>query len=377
MIEPAELAWRDGQPYSKAFQDIYHDRDGVGEIERVFLAPADFEGLLARRRPLVIGELGFGTGLNFAVIARHCLAAGVRLHFMSFEAAPISPRDFQNISQARRAAEPIYPELARVYPPLLPGWHRRSLAAGSIQLSLFWGDVEAGIQSLTAQRTPADLWLLDGFAPDRNPDMWSAELMNTIAGTAAEGTRVTTFTAAGRVRRALTAAGFEMRRVDQRPHKRESLAGTFRGRGLQRPQRPEAITVVGAGLAGAAVARELADSGLPVTVLEAAAEPATGASGIPATVMHPRLHHDGSDGATLKAIAYAHAIAATRRMVEWGDSGLVRTGALQIPSPNFPVERLEAVAERYARTGLGVELVNRQAALELAGAQALAMTERE
>jgi tRNA 5-methylaminomethyl-2-thiouridine biosynthesis bifunctional protein len=376
VIKPAELVWRDGQPYSAAYRDIYHDRDGIGEIERVFLAPADFQGLLDGNRPLVIAELGFGTGLNFTVIARHCLAARVPLHFISFEAAPIHPTDFTGLGRSRQAAEPVYAELTSIYPPLLAGWHRRGLAGGQIQLSLYWGEAEEGLSALDGQREPVDLWLLDGFAPDRNPDMWADDLLAAVGRTATAGTRVTTFTAAGRVRRGLAAAGFEMRRVDQRPHKRESLAGVYTDTGLLRPHRPDRATVMGAGLAGAAVARELAGAGIDVCVLEAAAAPATGASGIPATVMHPRLHHDDSDAANLKAIAYAHAIAATRNLAGDGETGLVRTGALQIPSPNFPIERLEAVAERYRLSGLGVELVDRQTALERVGAEKLALPDR-
>lgn len=375
MIRPAELSWRQGQPYSDAYQDIYHDADGVGEVERVFLAPAGFDALLDAGRPIVVGELGFGTGLNFAVIARHCLARGVPLHFLSFEAAPIAAADFRRIASSRQAAEPVYPELAALYPPLLAGWHQRSLAGGRIRLSLYWGTAEAGLASLARQRAPVDLWLLDGFAPDRNPDMWSDELLAQLGRTATRGSRVTTFTAAGRVRRGLIAAGFDMRRVDQRPHKRESLAGTFTQEGLARPANPERVTVAGAGIAGAAVARALAGSGIAVRVVEAEAAPATGASSIPATVMHPRLHHDGSDPAELKAISYAHAVAATRAFADGPGTGLERTGALQIPSANFPAERLAAVAERYGPTGLGVELVDAQQARELAGAANLQLTE--
>jgi tRNA 5-methylaminomethyl-2-thiouridine biosynthesis bifunctional protein len=333
----------------------------------VFLAPADFRGLLDSRQTVVVGELGFGTGLNLAVIARHCLARSVRLHFISFEAAPIAADDFRRIASARQAAEPAYAELASLYPPLLAGWHHRSLAGGRIRLSLYFGTAEAGLADLNRQPTPVDLWLLDGFAPDRNPDMWSDELLAAIGRTAGRGTRVTTFTAAGRVRRGLVAAGFDMRRVDQRPHKRESLAGTFTAEGPARQDIADRVTVAGAGIAGATVARELVSQGIPVRVMEAANEPATGASSIPATVMHPRLHHDGSDPAELKAVAYAHAVAATRGMAADGGYGLRRTGALQIPSPNFPAERLAAVAERYGRTGLGVELVEERAARELAG----------
>ncbi len=371
MIEPAALVWRDGQPYSTAFQDIYHDRDGVAETERVFLAPARFDALLAAGRPLVVGELGFGTGLNFAVIARHCLAAGVALHFVSFEAAPVSPDDFERLSGLRQGAEPLYADLALVYPPLLPGWHQRSLAGGRVRLSLFWGPAETGIHDLARTREPVDLWLLDGFAPDRNPEMWTDALLKTIGQTATEGSQVTTFTAAGRVRRGLQAAGFDMRRVDQRPHKRESLAGVFSTPGRTRPASPDQVTVAGAGIAGATIARELAESGVKVCVLDAADRAATGASAIPATVMHPRLHHDGGDGALFRATAFSHAVAATRSFTEQPDSGLLRTGALQVPSPNFPVERLEAVAQRYARTGLGVRLVDGQTAGELVGVPTL------
>lgn len=106
---------------------------------------------------------------------------------------------------------------------------------------------------------------------------------------------------------------------------------------------------------------------MTVTVVEASERPATGASSIPATVMHPRLHHDGSDLANLKATAYAHALAATRTYADMEDTGVRRTGTLQIPSPSFPLDRLEAVAEHYKHSGLEVQLVSAAEARELAG----------
>jgi tRNA 5-methylaminomethyl-2-thiouridine biosynthesis bifunctional protein len=159
--------------------------------------------------------------------------------------------------------------------------------------------------------------------------------------------------------------------VDQRPHKRESLAGVYTEAGLTTFKRPERVSVVGAGIAGATVARELATQGIAVRVLEAEDAPARGASRIPATVMHPRLHHDGSETAALKAIAYAHAIAATRSFADTDESGMRRTGALQVPSENFSAERLAAVAEQYGPTGLGVELVDGETARALAGDRSL------
>jgi tRNA 5-methylaminomethyl-2-thiouridine biosynthesis bifunctional protein len=369
VIRPADLVWQDGRPYSPGYGDIYHSADGAGEVERVFLAPAGFEQRLRGRRELTVVEFGFGTGLNFAVVARHCLAAGVRLHFVSFEQAPIAPATFAGICRTRMQEEPAYRELAGYYPPLLAGWHRRSLAAGRVTLTLFWGDARTGLAELAAgQRQPVDLWLLDGFAPDRNPELWEADLFSHMAGISAAASTVTTFTAAGRVRRRLEAAGFSMRRVDQRPHKRESLAGTLTGAGLPPVAPPDRVTVVGAGIAGATAARALADSGIAVEVLEAAPRIAAGASSVPVTLMHPRLHHDGSHQSSLRALAYTHSLAASRPyLTADGEHGVRAPGALQLASANFPVARLAAVAEHYRDSGLELALVSPGEATELAG----------
>jgi len=374
VIEPADLLWRDGQPYSRTFEDIYHARDGRQEVERVFLQPAGFDQMLTSGRGLRLGELGFGTGLNFVVAARRCLAAHVPLHFISFEAAPLDPADLDRVSRERQAEEPVYRELSDCYPPLLPGWHQRRLYDGRVVLSLFFGQAAAGISDLLDQGCqPFDLWLLDGFAPDRNPAMWEDGLLADIGRTATRGTRVTTFTSAGRVRRGLGAAGFDMRRVDQRPHKRESLAGAFTGEGRPRLLPWSRVSVVGAGIAGASVARAAAEAGSEVRVVEQASTPASGASAMPATVMHPRLHHDGSPGSTLRAVAYAHALAAVARFADQPGTGVHRTGALQIPSPNYPAERLAEVARVFAPTGIDVRLVEGPEAAEIAGATALSL----
>jgi len=278
-LVPARLRWHDDQPFSDTYGDIYHAPDGADEVARVLLRPGAIPERLARASRFRIGELGFGTGLNFIVAAEASLAAGTPLHFVSFEVAPIAPADFDRMADRRARRHPLYAELARNYPPLIRGWHQRRLAGGKVCLTLFWGDAAEGIGELEAlQRNPLDAWFLDGFAPDRNPELWSDPLFEAIARLSDSGTTVATFTSAGRVRRGLQRVGFAMRRVDQRPHKSESLAGTFAqqhagastgscaGQGLERVSAPRHAVVIGAGLAGASAARHLAEAGVRVTV---------------------------------------------------------------------------------------------------------------
>ena len=365
-LQPADLAWRDGRPYARDYGDIYHAADGAREAERVFIEPAklaDKAATAARAGSVLrIGELGFGTGLNFAVAAALALKAGCGLHFISCDARPIRPPDFIAIARRRKRGLPIYASLERCYPPLLAGWHRRVFAEGRIWLSLYWGEAGAGLADLLdRQRQPIDAWILDGFAPDRNPDMWRDDLFQMVAKLAAPGTTVATFTAAGRVRRSLAACGFAMRRVDQRPHKRESLAGSFAGRGLPRPSPPKRVAVAGAGIAGASVARHLAERGVAVNVFDPAATVAAGATSIPAMVLHPRLLGDESTQAAWRAHAYAYSQAWARRF-----PGFVESGVLQTCGPNLDVEKMRRIVSAHSGSNL-VEWLDGSQASDIGG----------
>ncbi len=64
----------------------------------------------------------------------------------------------------------------------LPGCHRLLLDEGRVTLDLWFGD----INELTSQlddslNEKVDAWFLDGFAPAKNPDMWTQNLFNAMA----------------------------------------------------------------------------------------------------------------------------------------------------------------------------------------------------
>jgi len=64
-----EIDWRDGQPWSRRYGDVYFSREGgLGQARHVFLAgnrlTERFAALPASAQ-FTIAETGFGTGLSF------------------------------------------------------------------------------------------------------------------------------------------------------------------------------------------------------------------------------------------------------------------------------------------------------------------------
>ena len=119
----------------------------------------------------------------------------------------------------------ISSELAQNYTNLKAENNIFNLAGGRIQLALQVDDVLHAL-SLISQK--ADAWLLDGFAPAKNADMWSNELFANMARLSKLDTTFATFTSAGAVRRGLQAIGFEVQKHAGFGKKREMLSGTFR-----------------------------------------------------------------------------------------------------------------------------------------------------
>ncbi|WP_035220077.1 tRNA (5-methylaminomethyl-2-thiouridine)(34)-methyltransferase MnmD [Agrobacterium tumefaciens] len=228
------LDWREGDmPYSLAFDDhFYCQTDGRLECGHVFLSGNGLpQRWLEREGVFRIGELGFGTGLNLCETWRQWKQARKEahngrstLHFMSFELYPMKADEIDR-------ALSRWPEVDAERRALVARWPEEPKGEVEIELdadtrlTVVCGEALAGIASRTES---FDAWFLDGFAPARNPDMWSLEIMQTLFGKTAPGGTFATYAAAGFVRRNLIAAGFDLERRKGFAGKREMLCGTKR-----------------------------------------------------------------------------------------------------------------------------------------------------
>jgi len=298
-IEPATLEFdAGGHPYSGRCGDVYASRDGaLGQARHVFLGGNDLPARWARRGQFVVLETGFGLGTNFLAAWqawRDDPARPRRLQFVSVERHPLAAADL--IGAAPAELQPLAVQLAGQWPLPLPGLHRLAFEDDAVVLTLALGDAAALVPQLALG---ADAFFLDGFAPDRNPDMWSPPLIKAVARLARPGATLATWCTARGVRDALAASGFVVERRPGFGHKREMLAARFEPRWKLRRHEPPApyagerrAVVVGAGLAGCAAAQALARRGWRVEVLDAGAAPASGASALPWGLLHAQVSPD-------------------------------------------------------------------------------------
>ncbi len=385
-----ELDWADPNgPRAAAFADVYFSCEGgLAEAETVFLGGCDLPDAWRGKDRFAICELGFGTGLNALAAWRawkKTRSTHAILHVISIEAFPLAKAD------AARALSQ-FPEIADLAAMLLECWPVRAYApqrlwfpGDGFALTLFTGEAETILGGLNAR---FDAWFLDGFAPSRNPAMWSEAVFAQIARLSAPDARLATFTVAGGVRRGLEAAGFDVEKKPGFGAKRERLEARFRKPAAQTKSRrdaggpypyaachPKRVAILGAGIAGAACAHALARRNIETLVLDAAPSLGAGASGNPAGLVMPRLDRGGALREFFLA-AYLDAVATYEAL---GESVYIGCGVEErardalvdlLADPPLPLDWFSALpngAALHARAGL----VRPQAAIAalLRGAQ--------
>ena len=330
-VAEAPLDWRASEtgsdaPHSPLYDDIYFAANGFAEAGHVFVDGNRLRERFAAARRFVVGELGFGTGLNIAAAwsawdeAKRSTRGA--LHFFSIEKHPLSAQSMARAHDAFPQAGAYLARLRAVAPPTTEGFHHLRLA-DEVSLTLFYGDVAEGLDAFDGA---CDAWFLDGFAPAKNPAMWSPDVMRAVAARSRPEATAATFTVAGAVRRALEAAGYRAAKAPGFGRKREMLTATLETPRSVTEHRPwfaptpdprlapgARIAIVGGGIAGAALADALAAHAFLPTIFDRAGL-ASGASGNPAGLLAPRLDLDRTPAAAFFLQAFVEAHRAVERL---------------------------------------------------------------
>ena len=404
VISNADIVWRNNQPYSETFQDIYFSADeGFAEKDYVFIQGNQLIGRwqamqASQSVQFVVAETGFGTGLNFLIawhFWREHAPSSAHLYYYSAESHPLSKSDLQQCLQLWPQLAPLAAQLLEKYPILTPGFHSITFKEGNVTLILMLGDVCQTYQQLLVSGDNSlereirtfwvDAWFLDGFAPQKNTTIWSEEFFQIMGLLSNANTTASTYTVAGVVRKNLANNGFSVERVQGFGSKKQMLTARFEQSPAMHhwrycqyrltpwhiapqshPQITRKVIIIGAGLAGCFTAFFLAQRGWEVTLLEAKNNVGEGASGNISSVLYPKLSAFRSPLTELMLMAFLHAVRCYQPLLDHEIEGELK-GILQFATSARDLasqENLRSWLTAYPELGC---LVDKAQASELAG----------
>ncbi|QJR09419.1 tRNA 5-methylaminomethyl-2-thiouridine biosynthesis bifunctional protein MnmC [Usitatibacter rugosus] len=365
-IVPAQISFTaQGTPYSETFSDVYFsEAGGLAQARHVFLGGNGLPERWSGREQFTILETGFGAGLNF-LAAWHAMRADPnrpkRLHFISVERNPLLHDDLLKVHAPWTELAPLVQGLGRAWPPPIAGFHRMHFDGGQVILTLLLGEARDLLPQLVAR---VDAFFLDGFAPAKNPEIWSPEMVRELARLAAPGATFATWTVAGGVRSALSDAGFAVEKRDGFGFKREMLAGTWKEPAKAESTPDRRAIVIGAGIAGTACAERLGGRGWNVTLIDARSERDAGAVGLvrPIANLRDATNARISRSAFLYALQHYGTLQHDGYHLQWD-----RCGTLQLAVDDDEAARLKAIAESHGYPPDFLAFVDREAASRIAG----------
>ena len=333
-----ELEWKEGSvPYSPQSGDVYYSvHDGLDETRCVFLEGCGLPQAWNNKESFTVGELGFGTGLNFLALwdlwNKHRPSTSAWLEFVSYENAPLT-RDQAELALSR------WFELKELADLLLRAWPNRALGVRRTE----WPEFGIGLTlhidemkvALPASRFIADAWFLDGFAPARNPEMWTQEVFGCLVERSNQNARLATYSVAGNVRRGLERVGFQVERKPGHGTKRQRLEAIYNDRnsvvadpyGIRWLNRQsKRVAILGAGIAGATLARALTKQSCEVDVFDQESSRSLCASRNRYALVMPRLDATDTLEARILIDAYITARESYKEM-----PGVNETEVTQLP----------------------------------------------
>lgn len=289
-------------------------------------------------------ETGFGLGQNFLLTWLAWKNDPQRprlLHFVAIATDAASAADILRAAAEHADMSSLASQLGEQWHGLLPGFHRLVFEGGHVLLTLGIGETKA---LLKEQAFEADSVYLDSSNLPNKADSVDAHWLKAVARCCRRGSRLISLTRSNNVIDGLTRCGFEVShqagialqdehvQAHFNPHWEPKKAGrpnqALKPTQQQQPPAPARCVVIGAGLAGAACAASLARRGWQVTLLDAHASAARGASALPVGMLAPHTSPDDNVLSRLSrnGLRATWQVAKTKLLVDvdWQASGVLQ-----------------------------------------------------
>ncbi len=191
----------------------YHSVHGaVQESEFIFIK----NGLdLCNADPVCIFEVGFGTGLNALLTSVKAFEQRRPVFYTAIEKYPLDEQLINSLNHWNFAGEGGNDIFKRIHSA---GWGLLCRISPYFNILKIKGDLLT--ENITGNY---DLIYFDAFGPDKQPEMWTKEILAKISEVTLKGGAFVTYSAKGEVKRNLRACGFTVKVTDGPPGKRHII----------------------------------------------------------------------------------------------------------------------------------------------------------
>ena len=163
-------------------------------------------------QPIKVLEIGFGTGLNAYLAALFSRQHQVGIHFETLETIPLPADIYKELNYATGEDKELFEQLHDCE------WGRYQNITDSFTLLKH----NSPLQTFSADKT-FDVVFFDAFAPSKQPELWTKEVMELVYDLTAPKGVFTTYCAKGQLKRDLDDIGFTVTTLPGAPGKKEMV----------------------------------------------------------------------------------------------------------------------------------------------------------
>lgn len=198
--------------------ETYHSSHGaLTESQHIFIE-AGLQSYLNDHpgKPLKILEIGFGTGLNALLALRYALQHQVSIHLVTLEPFPL-PEDIYGVLN-----------YASLFADELASEQFLALHKAEWEIEVNIGDSfvlqkkEQRLEDFSGD-TQFDLVFFDAFAPNKQGELWTYEILEKTVGLMTPSAVLVTYCARGQFKRDLAALGLKVETLPGPPGKKEMV----------------------------------------------------------------------------------------------------------------------------------------------------------
>ena len=198
----------------------YHSKHGaIQESMHVFIE-AGLRYIINQltNKPINIFEMGFGTGLNAFLTVIEAEEKGIKVYYETVEKFPLSKEDVDSLNyEAVVKHEKLFQQIHECK------WNKEVRLNEYFTLKKVHEDLINYSTEVLSEVEGFNIIYYDAFAPIAQPELWTEDTFKHLYLMLLPGGILVTYCSKGSVRRAMKAAGFNVKKIPGPPGKREMV----------------------------------------------------------------------------------------------------------------------------------------------------------